>query len=263
MISRLGRAIGHVVFRSRDVLAPVTVLMLVVSARPGDFLVSPACGRWLDALGALTMLLGLAIRFLVVATCRIRRSGVRKRVIAPTLYDTGAYAWCRNPLYIGNATILVGLGLIFDSRWMVACALPTALLAIGSIVAAEERVLANDFGDRYHDYCRRVPRFVPRLPFPTRPVGMAIDWQRGIRKEHGTIFATLTTALLLAGTEEFARMGNDAWFRRAPALLGLWLAAATLWAFVRHLKHAGRLADAVSSTTEASATSAQRGDVAA
>jgi protein-S-isoprenylcysteine O-methyltransferase Ste14 len=32
------------------------------------------------------------------------------------LYETGAYAWCRNPLYVANGIILVGLTLLFDSR---------------------------------------------------------------------------------------------------------------------------------------------------
>src|SRR5262245_5835641 len=144
---------------------------------------------------------------------------------------------------------------------MVDGALPVALLGLRSVVAAEERVLANDFGARYRDYCRRVPRFVPRPPFP-RTTGI-VDWQRGLRKEHGTIFGAVTTALLLAATEDFARMGRAAWLRRGPALLGVWLAAAAVWILVRHLKHTGRLGDASAPTSAAGVADGLPADVAA
>ncbi len=116
--SRLTGAAGHVVFRCRDVLAPVAVLLLAASSRRADFIAPTSVDYWLDGVGISAVIVGLAIRFLVIAGSGIRRSGVHKRVIAPTLYETGPYAWCRNPLYVGNAVILIGLALIFDSRWM-------------------------------------------------------------------------------------------------------------------------------------------------
>ena len=226
---------------------------MVATARPADFLATPSVDRWLDVLGIVAMAAGLAIRMVVLATSGIRRSGVRKSVVAGILYETGAYAWCRNPLYVANGTILVGLTLLFDSRWMIGVALPAALLAILSIVAAEERVLLETFGDRYRDYCRRVPRFLPRPPFPV-VTGFAIDWRRGLRKEHGTMFAAVTTAIVLEAAEELARMGSAAWRWREPALLTAWLGVAVLWAAVRHLKHTGRLNDLSSAPSSAVAS---------
>ena len=235
--SDLGRAAGHALFRCRDVLVPLAVVLLVIGARRDDFLAPPALDRWLDALGALAIAAGLAIRALVMATSAIRRSGVHRRVVAPTLFDTGPYAWCRNPLYLANATILIGLTLLFDSRWMVGLALPAALLGIRSIVAAEERVLLATFGDRYRDYCRRVPRFLPRPPSPSG-AAPAYDWRRALRKEHGTAFAAVSVALAFAAAEDAARLGRAAWHWREPMWLGTWLLAAALWAAVRIWKHA-------------------------
>ncbi len=235
--SDLGRAAGHAIFGCRDGLVPLAVVLLVVGARRDDFLAPPALDRWLDALGVLAVAGGLAIRVLVMATSAIRRSGVHRRVVAPTLLDTGPYAWCRNPLYLANATMLVGLTLIFDSRWMVGLALPAALLGIRSIVAAEERMLLATFGDRYRDYCRRVPRFLPRRPFPYG-AALAYDWRRALRKEHGTAFAAVSVGLAFAAAEDVARLGPAAWRWRAPLWLAIWLLAAVLWAAVRMWKHA-------------------------
>jgi protein-S-isoprenylcysteine O-methyltransferase Ste14 len=241
-VSNFACAAGHAVFRCRDALAPVAVVLFALVTRRADFLAPTSVDYWLDGVGIGVVIVGLGMRLLVIAGSGIRRSGVRKRVIAPTLFETGPYAWCRNPLYVGNAVILIGLTLIFDSRWMVGIGLPVALLAIRSIVAAEERVLTKSFGARYHDYCRRVPRFLPHRPF-ARVAAPPLDWHRAVRKEHGTIFAAITTAVVLMAAEDLVREGSTGWHWHVPALLCAWLVMASLWARVRYLKHTGRLHD--------------------
>jgi hypothetical protein len=135
---------------------------------------------------------------------------------------------------------------------MIGVAPPAALLAILSASSRRrERVLLETFGDRHRDYRRRSPaRFLPRPPFPV-VTGFAIDWRRGLRKEHGTMFAAVTTAIVLEAAEELARMGSAAWRWREPALLTAWLGVAVLWAAVRHLKHTGRLNDLSSAPSSA------------
>jgi protein-S-isoprenylcysteine O-methyltransferase Ste14 len=231
---------GHLLFRVRNALAPTALVAIVALTRRDDFLGPPAAVAWLAAAGALVVAAGLALRFWVMATSGVRRSGVQRRVVAPTLYTDGAYAWTRNPLYLGNMTILVGLALAFDSSWLVAVGLPIAFGAITCIVIAEERVLVRAFGRRYVDYCRAVPRFLPRRP-PTQ-IRTMVDWRRGLRKEHGPIFAAISALTVLLLVEQLRRFGPAA--AGMPALVGAWLVAALLWVRVRRLKHAGRLGDA-------------------
>lgn len=260
-LQRLGRRAGHVVFRSRDALVPVAILLLAACSRHDDFLAPAALDPWLDALGFATVLAGLAIRALVLGTSGIRRSGIRRRVVAEILHDAGPYAWCRNPLYLGNVVILVGLSLLFDSRWMLAIALPAALLAYWSIVVAEERMLRETFGARYREYCARVPRFWPRRP-PTAGSVRRVDWRRALRKEHGTIFSAVTAAAIFAVAEAHARAGNAAWHRHAWHVLLAWLAFGALWASVRWLKRRGWLSD-LYDTTSAPAAELPRDNAAA
>ena len=232
---------GHLLFRARNALAPVTLAMIVAVTRPGDFLAPFTAVRWLDAAGVVTVATGLALRFWVMATSGVRRSGVRRRVVAPTLYADGAYGWTRNPLYLGNACVLAGLALVFDSRWLVFAGLPLALVAIACIVSAEERVLEQTFGHRYRDYCRTVPRFVPRHAPSLRD--SAFDWRRGLRKEHGPMFAATSAVATLLIVEHHSRLGTYG-IRRTAALVVIWLCAAATWATVRRLKRTGRLVDA-------------------
>jgi len=74
----------------------------------------------------------------------------------------GIYARIRHPRYTGSILAIVGACLLGGTRaaWLIAAVwLVLMLLAI----ILEERELRLRFGEAYHEYCRRVPRFIPKL----------------------------------------------------------------------------------------------------
>jgi protein-S-isoprenylcysteine O-methyltransferase Ste14 len=75
----------------------------------------------------------------------------------------GPYAYVRHPLYVGS--FLHALAYCFMSgQWLsFAVAIPLFILLYGAAVSTEEAMLCKIFGQRYVDYCRRVPRFIPRF----------------------------------------------------------------------------------------------------
>jgi len=79
---------------------------------------------------------------------------------------TGPYAHTRNPLYLGSMLIAGGFAVALLS-WPVAVVLAIgfALIYI-PVIASEERFLRATF-PRFDEYCRRVPRLIPR-PTPAR-----------------------------------------------------------------------------------------------
>jgi protein-S-isoprenylcysteine O-methyltransferase Ste14 len=81
---------------------------------------------------------------------------------------TGPYAYTRNPLYLGSILIAAGFAVALLS-WPFALVLAVgfALIYI-PVIASEERFLRGTFPN-FDDYCRRVPRIVPRLT-PARNV---------------------------------------------------------------------------------------------
>ena len=83
------------------------------------------------------------------------------------LTQTGPYAHTRNPLYLGSMLIAAGFALALLS-WPVALVLAIGFAVIYiPVIASEERFLRATFPD-FDDYCRRVPRLIPRLfPAPT------------------------------------------------------------------------------------------------
>lgn len=120
----------------------------------------------LAALGILCLVLAAAMRFalqrhLTVATLL----GLPE--IAPDRYPRalvteGIYARLRHPRYVQVLIAFTGYALIANylaSYLVVALWIP----AIYIIVILEEKELRGHFGKVYEDYCRRVPRFTPRL----------------------------------------------------------------------------------------------------
>jgi len=75
---------------------------------------------------------------------------------------TGPYAHVRNPLYLGSILIAAGFAVALGS-WAFAAALAIMFMAIYvPVIASEERFLRSAFPG-FTEYCRRVPRLVPRL----------------------------------------------------------------------------------------------------
>lgn len=75
----------------------------------------------------------------------------------------GAYAFSRNPQYLGDMMILVGWVVLSGSG---SAAIPALLGGVALLLApfAEESWLVARYGKAYEHYARRVPRFVPRIP---------------------------------------------------------------------------------------------------
>jgi protein-S-isoprenylcysteine O-methyltransferase Ste14 len=79
------------------------------------------------------------------------------------LVVTGLYRHVRNPMYVGVIAIIAGQGLLFGSQ---------RVLGYGALVwmafhlfvrGYEEPKLTKRFGEEYREFCRNVPRWMPRL----------------------------------------------------------------------------------------------------
>ncbi|MGL5361436.1 MAG: methyltransferase family protein [Bosea sp. (in: a-proteobacteria)] len=79
------------------------------------------------------------------------------------LVDDGPFAVSRNPVFVGQILLFIGLFLVFPS--IVQGALTAALIfAVVLQVRIEERVLAVTLGAPYADYSRRVGRWIGVRP---------------------------------------------------------------------------------------------------
>jgi len=234
--------LGQVFFGFRDYLTPVGLAITLLVSRPQPFLGSPRADGWLDLVGIAVAALGQSLRIAVIGYAYIRRGGIDKRIAAPLLVREGFYGHSRNPMYVGNFGLLLGLSLVYNAPVVYLVILPAFVFAIWTIIRAEERFLADKFGADYQAYSREVPRLLPRLRgLRETMAGMHFDWKRVLRKEYTTTFNWLTAVLWIIGYERVLWGGFDA---SRPLLLGLACVQALLlvgWGIARWLKKTRRI----------------------
>jgi len=119
---------------------------------------------WTAAAGLSILAAGSMLAFLCVATFVARGRGT------PALFDpprrfvaAGPYRYVRNPMYIGGAFMLLGLGMAQRSPAIVLFVPAWWLLFHLLVVFYEERTLHTKFGDDYDRYRRATPRWIPRV----------------------------------------------------------------------------------------------------
>ena len=110
----------------------------------------------LDYFGALLGLAGLALCF--TSICNF--SSVRKVFCLEKgrLTVSGLYRWSRNPQYLGYFLFLLGFALNDWSLWCLAALLVVAI-SLHLLVLVEEEHLTRAFGEKYLDFCNKVPRY--------------------------------------------------------------------------------------------------------
>jgi protein-S-isoprenylcysteine O-methyltransferase Ste14 len=112
------------------------------------------------------------------------------------LTTTGPYSYTRNPLYLGSSLIAAGFAMALQS-WPVAAALAVMFVAIYvPVIAGEERFLRANFAG-FDEYCQRVPRLIPKLPWAGTSDGEASGrFLFGLYRKHREYNALLGAALL-------------------------------------------------------------------
>ena len=76
--------------------------------------------------------------------------------------ESGIYSRIRHPRYSGSFLALIGACLLAAKHllWIIIAVWAVLMLLA---ITMEERDLRSRFGASYAEYCRRVPRFIPRL----------------------------------------------------------------------------------------------------
>jgi len=69
-------------------------------------------------------------------------------------------------MYWGVGSILVGEAMLFHSQPLLVTAAGFLLATHLFVLLYEEPTLRRKFGAEYEEYCRAVPRWLPRRPIP-------------------------------------------------------------------------------------------------
>lgn len=78
------------------------------------------------------------------------------------IVTTGIYSYSRNPLYLGVVLIVLGIGFVLNSWWVLISLVAAIILCHIILVFPEERYLAEKLGEDYQRYSRSVNRWLGR-----------------------------------------------------------------------------------------------------
>lgn len=120
----------------------------------------PVFGPWADPLGWVLVALGVAIGGAAVVQFLLQRTTVIPRRAPNELVTGGIYRLSRNPIYLGDLLFLTGLVLIWDAALGVVL-VPLFITVIQKrFIEGEERAIAQQFGEAYQSYSRKVRRWL-------------------------------------------------------------------------------------------------------
>jgi len=91
------------------------------------------------------------------------------------LASGGPYSMVRNPLYVGNFVGAVGLGFAVEQPILGLALGAVFALSYPAVIAQEEANLTRIFGERFRDYCARVPRWIPDFSLYREPDQVSLE----------------------------------------------------------------------------------------
>ncbi len=229
--------LGNLLFHNRNWLFPLFYLVLFI---PSPEVFNDPVTAML--IGFAVTIIGQLIRVVTIGLVYIIRGGKNRRVYADTLVTTGIFSHCRNPLYVGNILILVGLGIASNSLIFMAIATPLFLFFYQAIVRAEENFLRNKFGAEFDAYCSRVNRWIPNLKGIGKTIeSMEFKWTRVIIREYTSTYIWTTGAVLII-MKHFYRHDDRFDFQANLVLfIVILVVLLALYLFTRYLKKSRKL----------------------
>ena len=147
------------------VIVPGTVAILVPQRLRGPGAAIVSVLHSIQLLGVLLFALGVGLSLWCAWDFATKGKGTPLPIDAPRLLVVhGLYRFVRNPMYLGVAALIFGQALPYQSARIAVygCAVFAAFTLFVRLY--EEPALRRAFGLQYDEHCRRVPRWLPRIP---------------------------------------------------------------------------------------------------
>jgi len=117
------------------------------------------------------------------------------------LVTQGPYSVIRNPLYLGNIMIYIGIGIMSNALfpYLQIFALFFFAFQYHCIVLAEEEFLQSKFTNVYSDYVKYVGRFFPKFKkLPSHIISdLELNVKSGFKSERRSLQAFLITSVII------------------------------------------------------------------
>jgi protein-S-isoprenylcysteine O-methyltransferase Ste14 len=140
-------------------IVAVAVAILLHFAWPLPWLPAPL-SEFLFGVGVLVAAGAVAMEFAAMRAMSRARTTVLPHRRSDHLVTGGPFSFTRNPIYLGNTMLMIGIGLIAGIAWFILLAPLAAFATTKLAIEREERHLEIRFGKHFRDYAKRVRRWI-------------------------------------------------------------------------------------------------------
>jgi len=216
-------------------------LVLFVVAAPAIYL-SPTQHFWVRGWYPIILLSGCVllsfsgfwIRFLAIGRSAKQTSGRNTwGHEAKNLNTSGMYSIVRNPLYLGNFLIWMGIVVFTANVWFMLLVILAFWLYYERIIFSEEAFLEREFGNDFLEWSKRVPVFIPSMKNYEKP-SIAFSLKTILRREYPGVSATIMGFVYVEFIRFWVLTGSPQWLWRHGIVV---LVALLLSLILRTLKH--------------------------
>ena len=184
---------------------------------------------------------GLFVRAITVGCAAGNTSGRNTAgQVADALNTTGMYSVARNPLYLGNFLMVLGVVIFYRVWWLPLLYILLFAIYYERIIFAEEMYLRRKFGDEYLEWASRTPLFFPKFS-QWRPPAQPISWRKILRREYHGAFGLIVAFFILEAAGDFALGEGLVVDRMWRSMLAIGFAAYIVLRFLH--KHTSLLKD--------------------
>ncbi|MFA5322469.1 MAG: isoprenylcysteine carboxylmethyltransferase family protein [Smithella sp.] len=130
-----------------------------------------------------------------------------KNQVAKELNTTGMYSVVRNPLYLGNFIIWLGLSMFVRIWWLSLIIILIFWLYYERIIFAEEEFLRSKFGSSYMKWAEKTPAFIPKFNQWRNPI-YPFSWRTALKGEYSGFFAIIVTFTFMEMVGDYVLTGT-------------------------------------------------------
>lgn len=214
---------GHTIFKWRSYIPLLFIVPLLLALRESAHL-EEVFGEVEEDLWVLASFLlsltGIAIRCFTVGFVPGGTSGRNTQSQRAThLNTTGMYSVVRNPLYLGNFIIILGVMMSMMVWWLVLIGALGFFLYMERIIMAEEAFLEQTYGAEYNEWRAKTPVIIPNFRLWRAP-DMTFSWRTVLKREYNGLLGMATAFFVI-------EVVKDLFVEKEP--LDMWLREDIVW----------------------------------
>jgi protein-S-isoprenylcysteine O-methyltransferase Ste14 len=209
---------GHFFFRWRGIIPLLFTIPLILALNESADIESIIGDTYEDVLVLISFIIaltGLGIRALTVGYVPGSTSGRNTTEQRAEFLNTdGMYSIVRNPLYLGNFIIILGVMMSIGVWWLCLIISLIFFIYMERIILTEEAFLEKEFGETYKQWRSKTPVILPNLKLWTSAT-VEFSWKTVLKREYPGFLAIGTAFIVteMARDIMFEHQTFQAWIR--------------------------------------------------